>query len=245
MLETQTDVMSLINQKKEIDDAVLAHWVELNKIKAIDIQGQIVPSTSVKDSHFKYYKLLDDSSIPPTVLLYNHREANFDSLILPLKYGFQSYESAKHDTFNPAFVHPITNLKWIHDIERLKQKLQDVFRFEDLEVKTYDVNSYYLYSLKDKDKTTLDYLRWLELHTHIPSAVIEYIKIHTITEFNCENLTKDIHLNYSWLSTTVFKYASKEDVIRRMAAEVYKLTGYNERSVEFWLANRNTKLYSN
>jgi len=236
------DVLTLINQKKEIDDVTLAHWVELGKIKVIDIQGQVVPSASVKDSKFEYYKLLDDSSVLPTVLLYNHREANFDNLILPLKYGFQSYESAKHDTFNPAFVQPITNLKWIHDIERLKQKLQDVLRFEDLEVKKYDVNSYYLYNLKDKDKTALDYLRWLELYTHIPSVTREYIKIHAITEFNCENLIKDIHLNYSELSTTIFKYASKEDVTRRIAAEVYKLIGYNERSVEFWFANQNKDL---
>lgn len=240
------DVLAIINQRKEIDDVALAHWVELGKIKAINIQGEVVPSASVENSDFEFYKLLDDLSVPPLVLLYNPEDFKLvEKSILPLKYGFQRYDSNKHDTFAPAFIHPITKLKWIHNIEGLKQKLQDVNCFEDLQAKQYDVDSYYLYNLKENDTRSLEYFRWLELRTNIPILTNEYIKIHTITNFNLENLKIDIQLNYPKLDTSIFKHSNQATIITKVSEEVCKSIGHDEVIIAILRANDNENAADN
>lgn len=89
-----------------------------------------------------------------------------------------------------------------------------------------------------------DYFRWLELKNSIPTLVDEYIKIHSITEFTPENLKTDIQLKYPLLNIYTFKYATQDDIIKRMVEKVYGQIGFDYLEYELAIKKHNLQKVS-
>ena len=152
------------------------------------------------------------------------------SVLNAIQHGYVQYDHTKSKSY-PSLVHPLTGLKWIHYIKPLMGNLR-VSRFEELEAKNYDVSAYYLYNATEYDKQRPDYFRWLELLTHTPNLVDEYIKIHTVTRCEPQDFREDIRINYTKLNTEAFIFASQDDITEALIKLLYKKLDFLLTAIE-------------
>ncbi len=218
----QEELPSQVSLERQIN------WINNGLCEFENIFGENVNYKILNRNEYHDYMLVESIEIPFIFLSYDEdwelelyeamKACRLDvrrSVKNALEQGYKYHKTGDNREFSPFMFRETDNSKWIHNIEKLKDKLnaQD---FDELVKKDYNVDDYYLFNLNGEEALPREYLEWVFVREILIPKVSEIISTKLIgkklsrpeIEEILEEFLQEKYNNYD------FSKKTKDDILR-------------------------------